>query len=204
MAANLGWFDARALARQGKAIRRSAWNYWLVRGLAVWHKVSYDTDGNPVKHPVRAADFGANEFLATDWTDAAFDSGALPTGVVTTPANPGAGNFGSDGNPPGDGSLFHLAGAASDENPRPAYTHTPPVGQTPVVNAVILPFDTTNAQVDVQVRLSIIGGQPRVGNYSLQLDANDDFPALTGLAWPGFEEILTISGYVIQPGSSFR
>jgi hypothetical protein len=46
MARYLNWFQARALARQGSAIRREAWRKWLLRPVYTWfiHETAYPNE----------------------------------------------------------------------------------------------------------------------------------------------------------------
>ena len=73
----LNWFQARDLGEVGYAIRRIGWDFWLIYRLNVWLRVSY-VDGAEVLSVVKATEFGANEFLAKDYT-------LLPGENMTTP-----------------------------------------------------------------------------------------------------------------------
>lgn len=197
---NLAWFEARDLARSGKAIRREAWRVWMVRGVALWFSAE-TVDGVTSLFVMEQGSFGSADFLATDWTDTAWDGGGPPpTGVAALwPIHGGARNFGTIANPPGAHSVFQPAGAGGSESPRPTYTHTPPGGQVPVLTAQVLPFSATNTPVAIRVRLSIMGGPPGVGTFSVQVNEET---AQTGVAWPGFDEEFEFPGIVVEPGGT--
>jgi len=199
MATGLDWFAARDLARTGKAIRRAGWSRWLVRGPALWYSVTFDTDGTPLVYMLAAGEFTSSEFMATDWTDTQFDDNAPPTGTVLPPITQGSRTFGTDDNPPGPTSVFHLTGSVADENPRPHFTHTAPAGQVPVVYADVVRYDFVNQETTVFVRLAIMGGPPGVGTFSVQLDTQTP---VTGTAWPGFDYIIEFPGFVVVPGAT--
>ncbi len=67
MSAYLTWPEAVRLAKQGKAIRREDWSTWLrLRPGWIWEELDADFRFLRV---VQSADFEAQEFFASDWTD---------------------------------------------------------------------------------------------------------------------------------------
>lgn len=70
------WKEAAQMARGGKPVRRYGWlDRWLVHTQGnVWqiipHVTAADPSVVPARRVVRSADFGNEEFLAEDWTDA--------------------------------------------------------------------------------------------------------------------------------------
>lgn len=91
---NLTWFEARALARLTRAVRREQWRKWLLWRSYVWmiHEV---IEGVESLRVARAEDFGAGEFLAKDWTDEVRTDGSRPpctaADEVALPGRLGAG-----------------------------------------------------------------------------------------------------------------
>lgn len=109
MTANLTWFQARDLAKTGVAIRRAAWERWLVRGLALWFTSATASDGTAIYHVVTTEEMTAADFMALDWTTDLWAVGVpVPVGVDTTtgstpasaPAGPSVGAVGTDGATP--------------------------------------------------------------------------------------------------------
>ena len=210
---NLGWFDARDLARTGKAIRRETWRKWLVRGVALWYVVEEDDDGFAQALVVLNSEFGAADFIATDWTDAAWSGGAPPpTGVAATaPRLAGGRTFGTRDNPPAPSSIFQPSGSAGSEYPRPMYAHHAPSGQ-PVHAAVeLLPMEALNRPITVYARVSILGGPPADhGNMSIRanelqwtLDPANSFNGYqTGPFWPGFSRLFAFPNITIASGQT--
>ncbi len=66
---NLTWPQARRLARAGRPVRRIAGGYWFTFETALW--ILNDAP----RRVALAADFGAAEFTAADWTDEQGDNG---------------------------------------------------------------------------------------------------------------------------------
>jgi hypothetical protein len=61
----MNWFAARNAARKGSPIRRLGWaDKWITTWRGLWW--CHERDQTP--RVVQATDFGADEFLATDWT----------------------------------------------------------------------------------------------------------------------------------------
>jgi hypothetical protein len=91
----LTWIQARALARAGRPVRRAGWTQWLTFETALWI-----FNASP-RRVVRAADFGAAEFRAADWTDEQneFSSPAWPDIGGPVSGDP---PYGSDEPPAGD------------------------------------------------------------------------------------------------------
>ena len=88
---NLDWFQARTLARSGTAVRRDAWRKWLtfesyvwLITQPVWLEQEYD------RRVAQQWDFGADEFLANDWTDEPWDGGPQPPDPPDPPQPPSA------------------------------------------------------------------------------------------------------------------
>lgn len=107
---NLTWFQARALARQGKAIRREAWRKWLTRTVALWW-LDRKLDGTEQRHVVINSEFKAAEFMAKDWTDEPWDATPAPTPTdPLPPAAPGGGSWGTIPNPPDPISIYQPPG----------------------------------------------------------------------------------------------
>lgn len=106
----LDWFQARTLARGGTAVRRDAWRKWLtfesyvwLITQPVWEEQEYD------RRVAQQWDFGADEFLAHDWTDETWPDGPQPPDPPDPPEPPepprppeppGDGGGGDPPNPP--------------------------------------------------------------------------------------------------------
>lgn len=65
MPANLTWWEARDLARNGQRVRRAGWETeWIHAGLALWFRGEQDGP----KRVLLASDLTAEDQLARDWT----------------------------------------------------------------------------------------------------------------------------------------
>lgn len=83
----LSWFPARDLALEGRAIRRSGWEKWLLYRFKLW--LISETDPLTALEARRVAtttDFRDSEFLAKDWTDEPWKGGSYPPCTVPGPA----------------------------------------------------------------------------------------------------------------------
>ena len=90
---NMNWQQAfaEATAQPGRKVRRTGWQHWLFYDAStfVW-MMDYSEaptadvcpEGWPVKHVVLNSEFGAQEFLASDWTDEDWNisTGSCPAG----------------------------------------------------------------------------------------------------------------------------
>ncbi len=202
MSKNLSWFEARDLARTGRAIRRDAWRRWITFGPALAFTERIDEDGDALRYVVLNEEFRAAEFLAHDWTDEPWPDG--PPEPPPRPPRGGGGGFRSGGgsrrwggptNPPGPGSFFVLEpggdGGGGGGNHPP---HNPPVAQVPTVTVVLttpddLPacydiLDDEPATVRIHAQVSIAGGPPGVGTLSVEIGAEEQL----GTGWPGMNK----------------
>lgn len=89
---NLTWFQARDLAQKfGRLVRRDEWRRWQsYTGTFLWFGfVPADPTADPVVptdwHVLNAEDFGAAEFLASDWTDEHWDTPVVVDPVACPP-----------------------------------------------------------------------------------------------------------------------
>jgi hypothetical protein len=213
MAGNLTWFEARALARQGKAIRRESWTKWLVRGPALWYISTVDEDDVETRTVVLPGDFKVADFMANDWTDAALAGGGTPPeGTPWTGREGGAGNFGSLTNLPHVTSLFqpNAAGAGSYETPRPEYAHNPPAGNPyglsiEIVEPITLSVDGFYSTT-IYARMAVTGGPAlsTLGIVSVYLltDGGTAGFYTTGVsnAWSGLHKYITFPEQLVNAG----
>lgn len=123
MSTGLNWFQARAILFAGGAVRRDGWRKWMVWNHYL-HQITSSTDSSvpvQVARVVQSYDFGAEEFLANDWTDEPWPGTQPPLPPVVDPKieNPnvppnllnetggsgGGGGYGSGGG--GGGNTHH-------------------------------------------------------------------------------------------------
>lgn len=88
--------QSRAISQAGLHVRRSAWSSdkWLMLWRGTWFCFA---GGNP-PHPVRAADYGRDDLLATDWT-------TMPAALAACPVDPTIGSTGGGSPVPGTGGF---------------------------------------------------------------------------------------------------
>ena len=119
---NLDWFQARSVARSGKAVRREQWRKWLTVESYVWliTQPAWDTQLAD-RRVAQQWDFGADEFLAHDWTDETWPDGPQPPDPPDPPNPPDPPRPPQPPLPPGDGG-----GGGGGGDPRPPNPPDPP------------------------------------------------------------------------------
>jgi hypothetical protein len=159
---NLDWHQAFVVAQKRIAVRRAGWRKWLLYEGTLWHIYTPST-GAGEQHVVRNTEFGADEFLATDWTDepwAVEDGGApsdpppgaerpTPEGTLPPPSRPGGGwrDTGNPSppeavNPPpaGGGDTGGDHGSSGDDTPPTPGPDASPSGD-PTITVVVHAID---------------------------------------------------------------
>ena len=86
---NLNWFQARSIALGGRAVRRELWRKWLTVEHYVWliAQPVWETQLAD-RRVVQQSDFGAEEFMAHDWTDEPWPNGPQPPDPPDPPNPP--------------------------------------------------------------------------------------------------------------------
>ena len=226
MARNLNWFQGRAIARTGKAIRRDAWRKWLTKGFALWFLDRDDPTDGHFHYVVPQSEFGSAEFLASDWTDEPWSDPVTgvpvtpPSGYVPPPvSDPGGGGGGppvGDPGGPGDGGGTWGPvgggggpGGPGGTTPRPHPTHTPPSDQTPVVTvrfirsapdyAGLRCFMTgPTSPLTMYWEVTVMGGPPGVGTLSVVCQGHTQL----GTAFPGYSRVWEFTGIAVDAASA--
>ena len=86
---NLDWFQARSIARSGRAVRRELWRKWLTFEHYVWLITQPVWETQLADRRVAQQwDFGADEFMARDWTDEPWPNGPQPPDPPDPPNPP--------------------------------------------------------------------------------------------------------------------
>lgn len=109
MPSNLTWPEARVLAKAGTPVRRDPWLdpiKWITHttGIYWYHEelnqnLQSPASADPVRHVVRATEFGTDEFLAVDWTT--LEPGAIDPPPASAPPTPPAPPVAPVPTPPG-------------------------------------------------------------------------------------------------------
>ncbi len=128
---NLDWFQARSIAREGRAVRRELWRKWLTFEHYVWliTQPVWETQLAD-RRVVQQWDFGAEEFMARDWTDEPWPNGPQPPEPPEPPNPPDPPRPPKPPLPPGGdgGDGNHTDPLPPDpSNPNNPPTHTDPI-----------------------------------------------------------------------------
>ena len=221
MSRNLSWHQGRALAFQGKAIRRDAWRKWLTHGHVIWFIHRTNDLGAALRYVLyRKASLRRRNFSRTIGTDEPWIDPV--TGIPVTPptGTPGApdggtggtGTFGGPSNPPGPGGSGggggFPPGDPGDDPDDPQPPPSPPPGQTPTVYVTFNSMDPDQTDlaclsepptspVKMTFTVTIVGGPPGVFPLSVNLQGQ----TWVGTGWPGMTQDISFSNVNVTYGS---
>ena len=217
----LDWFEARTLARNASAVRRDAWRKWLTFESYVWliTQPAWETQIYD-RRVVQQWDFGADEFLAHDWTDEPWPDGPQPPDPPNPPQVPnppgtpgGGGGGGGGGGNGGDGTGTGWPSGGGGGGPQPPVPpkepkpHQPPQPDTPTVSVEIeVDIDPDGPECFIQapqhctayVNVSIAGGPAGVGSLSVKLQGQTKLST----AFPGFNGAFEFPNVLVNPGGT--
>lgn len=128
----LDWFQARSVARAGTAVRRDAWRKWLTFESYVWliTQPAWETQLAD-RRVAQQWDFGAEEFMATDWTDEPWPDGPQPPNPPDPPQPPDPPRPPQPPLPPGDGGGSNGNGAGDPPPTDPTNPSDPAIPPNP-------------------------------------------------------------------------